>query len=1049
MKKRQVMAIVLAAALALPNTGVVADIVGVPMTVEAAIDDFLHYENVDCDVTPATIDADGNVSNPGDADSVIKANLDNVFNHKYVTRSNMTVSHVVKAEETTNGKWELLNSGDTLTSGKNTVKLRFTFKKGLEIRQNGWNKTQEGSEGQYYKDFEVDMQVVEAVSFAEAIKTGWPTLEAKEYDANKTNVNELWATEVKNASDKNTYGSFILPETAALMNGNTFDVTFKLADGYVFAANETVDGVSAIADNDRVTKSYTVAVNKKVIAEKDITWPAVTLKDNITYGDIVTGTNGKVKFDKVSKDGAVKFDLYKGATKITDNTDKFDELKYSYTLKATINDNTHYTFETGKTEFSKNDVIDVAAPQITGVDILDKDGNKIKSNYVVSSDATDIVLTADDKWNVKPGSNESGVYTPSYQWYKDGKVITGANTATYQMNAADSSKVNVSGKYHCEVKYTVNKGTATAAQAEIWKDQKFTSKTVNVTVSDIKVTTSFSGTPSTPYVWGDLSSNIEYKGKIGKVSEDATAKLVVKDNDENVITNDKITYKAGTFDETVDKKGNRECIITIDKSVDAGNYNLYLEVSEAGQSGTVLLEVGNVEIQKKAINVDSSKIKTEKNAIHGDLLDTIKFKYDTTANDKVTDQIKITYNKKNPTHTAFSSTYYKQNESGRYVVADVTLDPSLEKNYKLQIDSTDTANGKAGEVECSVIVDQKKLVLTVEDVAIVEKSDLPKLTIKGTDEIVKGENVTVKLNGYSLYKESDVNQTELKNDVKNLKADKYVIKPDFAPLGGTHRNNYKLVVKNAELTIHTGVYKVEYVSNGGSLVEDYFVYYDDAAGKAPGAEALKTPTWAGYEFVGWYTDKACTEAFDVNKVRNKDITVYAKWKKDDSSSATVVSRGTTYKNTKGIFVVTDAAKKTVAYKPVNKAVKTATVPTSVRINGVSYKVTRVANNAFANCKSLTKVTIPSSVTSIGQKAFANCTKLKAVTIPAKVTKIEKSAFSGCKSLKTVTIKSTKVKTIGKSAFKGIAKKSVVKTPKSKKTAYKKLLKKSGYTKTVK
>jgi hypothetical protein len=63
--------------------------------------------------------------------------------------------------------------------------------------------------------------------------------------------------------------------------------------------------------------------------------------------------------------------------------------------------------------------------------------------------------------------------------------------------------------------------------------------------------------------------------------------------------------------------------------------------------------------------------------------------------------------------------------------------------------------------------------------------------------------------------------------------------------------------------------------------------------------------------------------------------------------------------------------------------------------------------------------------------------------------IGKNAFNGCKALKKVTFKSTKVKKIGKNAFKGIAKKSTIKVPKKKKTAYKKLLKKSGYKKTVK
>lgn len=54
--------------------------------------------------------------------------------------------------------------------------------------------------------------------------------------------------------------------------------------------------------------------------------------------------------------------------------------------------------------------------------------------------------------------------------------------------------------------------------------------------------------------------------------------------------------------------------------------------------------------------------------------------------------------------------------------------------------------------------------------------------------------------------------------------------------------------------------------------------------------------------------------------------------------------------------------------------------------------------AFANCTSLTSVTIPPSVTSIEGVAFQYCTSLTNVTIPASVTAIIATAFSTCTSL---------------------------------------------------
>lgn len=64
-------------------------------------------------------------------------------------------------------------------------------------------------------------------------------------------------------------------------------------------------------------------------------------------------------------------------------------------------------------------------------------------------------------------------------------------------------------------------------------------------------------------------------------------------------------------------------------------------------------------------------------------------------------------------------------------------------------------------------------------------------------------------------------------------------------------------------------------------------------------------------------------------------------------------------------------------------------------------VTSIGWDAFANCSSLTSVTIQSSVTSIGYDAFSGCSGLTSVTIPNSVTSISNGAFSDCSSLKEV------------------------------------------------
>ena len=181
--------------------------------------------------------------------------------------------------------------------------------------------------------------------------------------------------------------------------------------------------------------------------------------------------------------------------------------------------------------------------------------------------------------------------------------------------------------------------------------------------------------------------------------------------------------------------------------------------------------------------------------------------------------------------------------------------------------------------------------------------------------------------------------------------------------------------------------------------------------------------------------------------------------------------GTQVTDNKAIYKVTDNNNNVpvVAYmKAVNKSAKTVTVPATVTIDGVTYKVTAIAKNAFKNnkkikkivignnimtiragafggCTNLNKVVMGKNVTAIGTKAFYKCTKLKSIIIPAKVKNIGKSAFFGCKNLRKITI-NTKLltkKSVGKNAFKGIHAKVGIKVPKNKHKTYKKLLLNKG------
>ena len=120
---------------------------------------------------------------------------------------------------------------------------------------------------------------------------------------------------------------------------------------------------------------------------------------------------------------------------------------------------------------------------------------------------------------------------------------------------------------------------------------------------------------------------------------------------------------------------------------------------------------------------------------------------------------------------------------------------------------------------------------------------------------------------------------------------------------------------------------------------------------------------------------------------------------------------------------------TVEYTAVtNKKAKAVTIPDSVTVDGITYKVTLVSAKAFAGCKKLTKITIGANVTTIGKNAFKNCKGLKTITI--KSTTLAKNAFA-------------------KAGVKKLSKKVAIKVPKSCKKDYKKQLKKAGFKGKVK
>ena len=109
----------------------------------------------------------------------------------------------------------------------------------------------------------------------------------------------------------------------------------------------------------------------------------------------------------------------------------------------------------------------------------------------------------------------------------------------------------------------------------------------------------------------------------------------------------------------------------------------------------------------------------------------------------------------------------------------------------------------------------------------------------------------------------------------------------------------------------------------------------------------------------------------------------------------------------------------VRFSKANPKAKTVTIPNTIKVNGINYKVAEVGANAFKNNK-----------------------KVKKVTIGANVVKIANKAFNKCPSLRNVIIKTTLLtkKTASKKCFNKVHKKMVIKVPKKVKKSYVKIFK---------
>ncbi len=254
--------------------------------------------------------------------------------------------------------------------------------------------------------------------------------------------------------------------------------------------------------------------------------------------------------------------------------------------------------------------------------------------------------------------------------------------------------------------------------------------------------------------------------------------------------------------------------------------------------------------------------------------------------------------------------------------------------------------------------------------------------------------------------------TVCKNDIKephNYGTGSAICKCGYVP--------FVITMQPSSLTLRYGKsadISVAIQKTMGAEQVSYQWFENEAAISGAATETYSIPT---EKAVGTYT-YTCKVTCSGYVTQTEAVTVTVK----------ALAKGSKYQddNKKATYKITKAltnGKGTVEYvKPTNKKKSKVTIPATVKIGGVSYKVTSIAKNAFKGNRSLRSLAIEKNVNKIGAKAFYGCNKLK--TIKIKTTKL-------------------KVKKVGANAFKKINAKVTIKVPKKKMKAYKSMIQKKG------
>ena len=152
-----------------------------------------------------------------------------------------------------------------------------------------------------------------------------------------------------------------------------------------------------------------------------------------------------------------------------------------------------------------------------------------------------------------------------------------------------------------------------------------------------------------------------------------------------------------------------------------------------------------------------------------------------------------------------------------------------------------------------------------------------------------------------------------------------------------------------------------------------------------------------------------------------DISYVDKWVIKANKYNNYLTNPTLRQNTKGIADAAFADCESLTDITIPKGVLTIgnsafrRCSSLININ-IPDSVTKIGESAFADCPLITSINLPQGITEICSGLFWNCSSLTNITIPKSVTKINSYAFQRCRNIMKITIPNS-VNYIGSEAFK--------------------------------